>query len=409
MMSIYSFRYALFFLLIFSTTQIYSQDIENIYRFTRDIKESMENDTVPWKYQTGAVEFSFVGDYPSVLATWDKAFPRGKMKSGMMDTLLLHQSTAVHAHNYIVQRAEHETVIIINEAHHMPRHRTFTAGLLEDLYDLGYRHLGLEALWDTLTNERKFAVLKSGYYTQEPEFGNLVYRAIQLGFHVFGYEASPDKNGKEREMEQAQNIKKYMEEHPDGKCIIHCGYDHVFENKVKHWEKAMAGRLKEYSGVDPFTIDQVKYSERSTKDFYPYLLESSGEEESYVLMDSKKMAFRGHGPHQPTDLIVFHPVTQYRLGRPDWLFDGRKIVFIPGKKWKKYQFPVLILAYRENESEKNGIPADVIEIRDKKDFKPLLLFHGAYDIIVKDIDYQVIDSFKMHVTSSRHSESSSQE
>jgi hypothetical protein len=41
----------------------------------------------------------------------------------------------------------------------------------------------------------------------------------------------------------------------------------------KSWEKAMAGRLKEKTGIDPFTIDQVAYSEKGERKFLsPYIM-----------------------------------------------------------------------------------------------------------------------------------------
>jgi len=127
--------------------------------------------------------------------------------------------------------------------------------------------LGLEAIADSTINERNYAIQESSYYTKEPEYGNLISEARRLGFNLYGYEASEGKNGKEREIEQAKNIKKFMQAHQNGKYIIHCGFDHVFENEVKNWEKAMAGRLKEYTSIDPFTIAQVKFSEKSKSEF----------------------------------------------------------------------------------------------------------------------------------------------
>lgn len=372
---------------LYCVLSIYGQEFN--YKFIEDIQKEIEEDTMPWKYQTGAVQYSFSGDYPSVLSTWEKAFPGRKMTATLADTLLAKNSVPVNARNYIIQRAEKEKIIIINEAHHIPRHRTFTSSLLEDLYKKGYRYLGLEALFDTLINERNFAVTESGYYTQEPEFGHLIYHARKLGFTVFGYEAAPDKNGKDRETGQAMNIKEFMEKHSDGKYLIYCGYDHAFENEVKHWEKAMAGRLKEFTGIDPFTIDQVKYQEKSNADDNPYFLNVTEEKETFIFMNKDSVVFNGYPMHQQTDVIVIHPPTRYTMGRPDWLVQNRTKVYLSPKKRRKLEYPILVMAYRDQEYQKKGIPADIIEIHHKKDKKPLFLWPGFYQLVVRDRDYQI--------------------
>ncbi|RXM58193.1 hypothetical protein BOQ60_24775, partial [Chryseobacterium sp. CH1] len=46
--------------------------------------------------------------------------------------------------------------------------------MLQGLYDKGYRYLGLETLASDSLNTTKFATLNSGYYSQEPEFGNFI-------------------------------------------------------------------------------------------------------------------------------------------------------------------------------------------------------------------------------------------
>lgn len=61
-----------------------------------------------------------------------------------------------------------------------------------------------KALWafdqdeDTLLNERGYPLLSSGYYTQEPQFGNLVREALRIGYELFPYETQVRGDGKER-------------------------------------------------------------------------------------------------------------------------------------------------------------------------------------------------------------------
>lgn len=366
-----------------------AQDNVNFYKCSSDIQADIGKDTTDWKYQTAAVRYSFVGDHKNTLLMWDKALRNRPYKPDAADSAYLKSAKRKNARDYILERARTEQLIIINEAHHNPMHRRFTAGLLKDLYRQGYRYLGLEALADSAVNERNYATKESGYYTSEPEFGNLIYEARKLGFILFGYEAAEGKNGKEREIEQARNIQQFKATHPEGKMIIHCGFDHVYEGEVRNWEKAMAGRLKEYTGIDPFTIDQVKFSERSSPELSHYFVYTTTTNDAFILTDPEEGIFRGiTSPHQ-TDIAVIHPLTRYINDRPHWRASGRKAYRLPESTLKAGAYPVQVLAYRAGE-EVNGIPADIIELESTSDTKPLYLAPGRYTLVSRNKTYQVV-------------------
>jgi hypothetical protein len=331
------------------------------------------------------------------LKTWDAGSPPRVYIPNQLDSTLLSTSTIWNAKEYIINRANDEQIIIINEAHHNARHRTFTASLLKGLYEKGYRYLGLEALWDTTINTRAYAIQSSGYYTAEPEFGNMIHLARTLGYTVFGYEAGEDKNGKEREIEQAKNIKAFMDRNQNGKYLIHCGYDHVMEGEMRGWEKAMAGRLKEYTGIDPFTIDQVKFSEKSKNDFAHYFVYATDEQDAFVLKASDSSIFNGFRLPKQTDIVVIHPQSDLNNNRVSWLAKGKRKYRIPDEKLNKFTLPVQVLAYRTGEHETNGIPAYIIEITEKNKTQNLILGKGIYTIIVKDDHYQIVDQFNIEV------------
>jgi hypothetical protein len=62
-----------------------------------------------------------------------------------------------------------QLVIMINEEHRTPLHRSFTKRLLPILYKKGFRYLALESLseTDTKLNSRKYPVQKSDTYSGE--------------------------------------------------------------------------------------------------------------------------------------------------------------------------------------------------------------------------------------------------
>ncbi len=382
----------------FSVTGVYAQKPEEPYKFSKAIEAAIANDTVSWKYQTGAVNFTFTGEYKRTLLTWDKAVPPRVYTPTRTDSTILATFRIKNAKEYILDRSREEQLILINEAHHDPKHRTFTRSLLEGLYKNGYRYLGLEALFDTTINQRKYATLESGYYTAEPEFGNLIHEALRIGFVLFGYEATGGKNGKEREIEQAKNIQAFMSQNTAGKYLIHCGFDHVFEKEVRNWEKAMAGRLKEYTKIDPFTIDQVKFSEKSQPAFGHYFLYATTEKQPFVLISPQGEAFNGLSEPKQTDLAIIHPISDYLHDRPHWTSFDKTPFVLPPTQLRNFPYPLQALAYRTGEYENNGIPADVIELANPSVNKFLYLKKGKYTIVIRNQEYVVQTTLDVEIT-----------
>ncbi|MGV0757419.1 hypothetical protein ACTS95_11300 [Empedobacter brevis] len=383
------------FLLAAVNTIAQSEKFE--YRFSADIEKAITKDTVSWKYQLGANEYSFIGNYKKTRETWDKNGV-GIPKITKEDSIYFVGFTPVNAKDYIVERSKKEQIIIINEAHTNANHRTFTQSLLQGLYDNGYRYLGLEALYDTLVNQRKFPTIESGYYTKEPEFGNLISTALHLGFTVFGYDDT-GRNGKEREIAQARNIADFIKTHPYGKVLIHCGHDHVIEGTPNNaaWEKAMAGRLKEYTQTDPFTIGQTQFAERSDRKYnHPYIA-MVNKEFPALLIDKNGNLFNGKKGNNQVDVRIIHPETRYINNRPDWLLNGgnRKEYYISQSKITQY--PLLVLVYRKNEFKHDGVPTDMIEILENKPISPLILGKGNFEIIIKDSTYKVINNYNVQI------------
>ncbi|KQC01057.1 hypothetical protein [Pedobacter sp. Hv1] len=393
-------KYTALFLFLIALTNLkaQAQQKKETYQFSNDINKAIEKDTLAWKYQLGATAYSFGQHFTKAAQTWDKngvAVP----KITAADSTYFKSFKAQSALNYIIDRSKNERLMIINEAHHEARHRVFTMGLLQGLYNNGYRLLGLEALADKLINERKFPVVESGFYTQEPQMANLIAEALKIGFTVFGYEAKAGKNGKEREIEQAKNIAEMMAKNPDAKVLIHCGFDHVIEGTPgnKSWEKAMAGRLKEYTNIDPFTIDQVSYSPKGDVKYNSPYINLTNAMMPLIMVAANGKTFNGPEGTDRTDCRVIHPVERLIAGRAHWLNEGvqRKSYIIPKSKISAY--PALVLAYRLKEYDKNGIPADIIELDNQQAIANLILAKGDYKIIIKNADYQITNQYQQEI------------
>lgn len=355
------------------------------YKFSSQIIK--EIDTTDYKNQEGAWELSFIGDYKNSLFYADRGTkPEGISKKDSLHFLSLEP---VPAKDYILDRARKEQIVILNEAHHMPLHRVFASSLLQDLYHAGFKYFGAEAISvkDSTLNDRKFPVIETGYYTLEPQFGNLIRNALSIGFVVFPYEADFSKpiDGKEREIQQAKNIQRILKEDPEAKIFIYAGYDHIREDSLfNSWGKAMAGRLKEYTGIDPFTIDQVEMMEKSSPVYespYSKLKES---EHPVVYVDSIGQPFAGSAGSSKFDVSVFHPKTNYVNGRPDWMFTPDRTPVLVNQRINT-SFPCLIVAYKAGEDISQAVPVDVIELKSKKEKKALALKKGRYTILILDV------------------------
>ena len=365
-------------------------DFENNYKFNAEIQKKLAKDTLDWKHQISAGEYAMKGSYKNALEQWDIAFP-GKPKSyspSQIDSIKAKYKI-IPASNYIVENAKSTQIVIINEAHYNSSHRVFTRSLLQKLYDNGYKNLGLEALSngknkDSLLNERGYPIIESGYYIKDPQFGNLVRTALKIGYTVFPYERTSDAHGKQREIEQARNIKKIIDGKANEKFIIHCGFDHVLEGNHSNWGKAMAGRIHELTGINPLTINQTKYSERSDPKLNEALLNVLNLNEPSVLIDKNEKALNYSRGASFTDIAVIHPTTKYQNSRPKWIFG-------PHKKDVKIKLsdldisrPVMVLAYVKNEGINKAVPADIIEIQNKNDIGHLALESGTYTIVVNN-------------------------
>lgn len=368
--------------------EIQQIDFSTGYKFTSEIEEQILTDTIPWKYQISAADFAKKGDYKNALIHWDMGMPtQDKNYTKTEIDFINSKYSVVNAVDYIIQEAQKNQVVMINEAHHNSMHRAFTKSLLQRLFDNGYKNLGLEALdignnLDSALNRRGYPVQKTGYYTQDPQFGDLIREAIEIGYEVFAYERLGTDFGKNREIGQAKNIQKVIESKPNEKFLIHCGFAHLIEGNYSGWEKAMAGRLTEYTGIDPLTINQFEYSERSKAEFNHPLLKALEIKESSILIDEDDHPLNYERGEAWTDIAVLHPNTEYVDNRPNWLFEnGNRNVSVELKDIQ-IEFPVMVVAYKKGENINEAVPIDIMEVENITESCHLALKNGAYEIVV---------------------------
>jgi hypothetical protein len=357
---------------------------ENAYLLSSEIVDSLEKFKGIEPQQEAGLRYSYIGHYPKSLELFSNIF--GKTQAiTKNDSLYFSNFKPSDAKNYIVDQAQSNQILIINEAHHQPLHRIFATNLLKDLYISGYRYLAMEALSekDFSLNSRKYPIQDSRqFYVNEPQMGNLIREALRLGFTLVPYDFYENDNFETRDANQAKNIKKVFDKDIYAKMLIYCGYDHVFECQETSIGKPMAQYLKEMTGINPLTIDQVDMSEKSEIGFESPLLQLSKVEKPSVYLVNLGAVFNGRKGQNRVDIKVFHPHTTYYHDRPEWLLNVqlKKWYFFPIHQIK-IAFPVLIQAFKKGENAL-AMPIDIVEIMPSKVIKPLALPEGAYELRV---------------------------
>ena len=291
---------------------------------------------------------------------------------------IMNSYVPTNAKEFILSKTKSEQIVIINESHHRPEHRKFTADLLEVLYEQGFRYLALEAilsnhsrftnypqnrycLVDTTIMDRGYPLMKacSGTYVKEPAFGNMIRKALSLGYTIIGYE----KRGKNRELSQAENLAKLIWENPDAKILVHCGYGHLIESPRKHKEKydtLMAGYLKQLTKINPLTIDQTNYYNYST---VSEIVFRNNPETNPQCLISNNSPFISHLPEQQNywDMTVFHPPVEFVEDRPSWLvLDPEKRTFILSDDEICIDYPLRIKSLSLDD-RLDAVPIDITE------------------------------------------------
>jgi hypothetical protein len=211
-------------------------------------------------------------------------------------------------------------ILMINEAHHISRHRKYLEEQIVSLFDLGYRYLFVEALRNNRNpniNQRGMPHLDDFGLYKDPLFGNLLREALNCGFLVFAYEpGDPHLTFQEREYGMAENIMKILDTLPEAKSIVHAGYTHIATQNNFNETKLMGMHLKEKFNV--LSIDQTVHCENTSQEF----------ETDFYISTSKTINdvtfYRNIGKESYYDISLLNPRTKYIGNKPDWLINNKK-------------------------------------------------------------------------------------
>jgi hypothetical protein len=358
-------------------------------------------------------EYSYVGRYQKSLEFFDRPNSRKKKPAQLKSTDQFEPCDAVAA---ILELADKQQVIMINEAHHVPMHRAFTAQLLEGLYQKGFRYFAAETLnaGDATLQTRGYPTLNTGGYTAEPVYADLVRTALNIGYTVTAYECedSPSQQTENpvpamnvREQGQAKNLKeRILDSDPKAKIIIHAGFAHIYKkpqvdkNGELHW---MALAFQELTGIEPLSIDQVEMSEANKPENenadYRFAIDKGlVSDRAVVLRDKEKGSYfvrTANGDFY--DLTVIHPRSRYENGRPTWLaMGGRRTAHELKAEARPAQgASYLAQAFYAKEMGPEAIPIDQMEYGHDEPVPTLWLPPGEMHVRIVDDKAEILHEY----------------
>jgi hypothetical protein len=350
--------------------------------------------------QMRAAIFSFCGDETSALEAFsesDKAQGRPTPKTQIMP----QKARIEDAKKSILHEARTRQIVILNEAHHVPRHRVFGLSLLLDLRKQGFTHFAAETLAPPDALARSLAsgaiTREAGYYLHDPVFASYLREAQRLGFIIVPYEEeskkrveSPIDQINNREIEQTQNLhERIFKASPKARVFIHVGYAHAdkTEGDDLTW---MAARLKKLLGVDPLTIDQTGGMEYNGWETGKLRTPSVVRQPDNTWLSSGGIA---------CDMSVFHPKLSLRQWRSQYLFGlpGRRPVMIPRALLPtKDTGRVLIQAFADGEPI-GAIARDQMIVQSDTPVPVLVLTKGRYRVLAQSETGEVIGEIRVVV------------
>ena len=338
-----------------------------------------------------AARLSFIGNNSAALKSFSRGFGVNKNVPTKKDSDVVKNFYTYPASKYILEHVGNSQIVMINEAHHVPAHRNFTKQLLKTLYGKGFRYLGCEGVSsnDGLLQQRKYCTFNSGTYIKEPQYSNMINYAIKVGFKIFAYDYGNFNN---REKTQAENIIRILKQDSNAKIIVHAGWGHIREDTAS---KAMAFWFQKLSHINPFTINQARMIEETRSEYENPVYQCIKQKikEPSVLLNKKNKSLY-IASDSITDVMIFHPQTQTKNGRPVWLFKDTtmtKKIIKPNVK----TLPVIFVVYNDNNPQ--SVPIDIFELN--KPSKKITLFFphkGNFTVSGYDSNYKVV--YKKSVT-----------
>lgn len=284
----------------------------------------------------------------------------------------------------IARVALQQRLVVIMENHTISEHRAWIEQTLPLFREAGFNHYFAETIAEpgSSLKSRGYPTWKTGAYTIDPRFGNLVRTAIHLDFEIGGYDLlSSDFNA--RESYQAATLAAKFAAHPNCKMVVHCGHAHVMKYEDRVAGQYMAAKLWKATGIEPFTIWQL--SNELPNDVYGPLIRQLGPIKEPVMLapaptDLTEKLLPTSSVQPAVDAVVIHPP---EIGQEPTNRGGafaEEMVRISGE-WLGRQWPVTISAMATGEPD-NAVPLDQVMLRSGESNFELWVPHNKYTLRV---------------------------
>ena len=332
-----------------------------------------------------ATHQSFVGDTERAIETFRVSGTRPQRGSPADGIAEADVRDALAA---IVEAVRDRQIVMINEAHHVPRDRAFATLVAIELRKVGFEYLALETLdirpeaTEALA-ARGYPLVEDGYYSRDPVFGDFIRRALSVGYRPVAYEHSkfeesdPKRKHARREEGQARNIvERILLKDPNARILVHVGYGHLRKavEETNPIPTMMAEYLRLQTGIDPYTIDQTQPLPADTARSQSLI--DAAPADAFVV--TPRGAARPYLASPAIDMFVFHKPVRLVDGRPYWLAMGgyRAPRKIPGKLLPRTGRR-LVQALVANESA-NAVPMDQVLVTAGEKPPVFMLPKGKY-------------------------------
>ncbi|GLQ99770.1 hypothetical protein [Dyella mobilis] len=305
---------------------------------------------------------SFLGDYPDAVQSF--AITQPKQPDDNPSPLAEGSGyTAQPALDAIPALAKNYRIVMFNEAHNVALTRSLTVQVLGRLRAEGFNYFAAETLSasDTQLASRGYPTEKSGFYTEEPIYAEMVRTALKLGFKVVAYEATSETaNTDQRETEQAKHLyQQVFEQDPQARLVINAGYDHIVTSGRYLDGSSMAEHLHRLTHLPMLAVEQTmlypRPSRRGDHPYYEKVMKTLHPDAPLVFVDAKGNPW---ALRKGYDVSVFFPPEKFEHGRPTWLSLGglRVPYYVTGQHCQEH-YPCLVEARYGSEGA-DAIAAD---------------------------------------------------
>ncbi len=305
-----------------------------------------------------------------------------------LPTQTTHRSEA--AADVVATLAAGRRLVMVNEAHHDVATRRLTLSLLPRLRALGFTHFAVESLDpdDTGLQHRGHALETSGYYVNEPVFGEILREALRLGFVPVAYEhRGSDRSMAARERGQAEALARVLAREPAARVVVHAGYAHIDKGPGRlGTAEPMAAVLAAATGITPLSIDQtVLRSSGAGREsaLASVLIDAFAPTAPIVLVARDGGQAWSARPHWH-DVSVLLPRPALEDGRPAWLdLDGARRPWPIDAGLCAEAIPCSVSAHRAGEAD-NVVVADRYAFLQAGARSTLYLRPGRYRLVARD-------------------------